>query len=124
MPVKHLIGTARELGFPARMLRLALRFYRGRRHIQYEKAYFGAVYARSGIIAGCSLATTLVKVFMWKVLDAATTLYPSIRLKVYLDDILLQWVGHASNRRFVPLGVLVKAIKHYGGVIETELGAS
>ena len=121
IPLQHLVGAAKDLGFPSELLRLALRTYRGRRFIQYEKAFSSSVFARRGIIAGCSLATTLVKVFMWRALDAASELYPSIRLRVYLDDILLQWVGHAKNGRFVPLATLVKAVCHYSGLIVEDL---
>ena len=81
------------------------------------------MHARRGVIAGCSLATTLVKVYMWKVFDAARALYPGIRLKVYLDDILLQWVGRAGEGRFVRIEVLIQAVKHYGSAIRTDLEA-
>ena len=121
VPLQHLVGAAKDLGFPSGLLRLALRTYRGRRFIQYEKAYSSSVFARRGIIAGRSLATTLVKVFMWRALDAASELYPSIRLRVYLDDILLQWVRHAKNGRFVPLATLAKSISHYSGLIVEDL---
>jgi hypothetical protein len=123
IPLGQLIAAAKDLGFPAPMLRLALRIYKGARYIQYEKAYSSAVFAKNGIIAGCSLATTLVKVFMWRTLDAAWALHPGIKLKVYLDDILLQWVGHLRARRFVPLSELVQAIVHYTEVIDSELAA-
>ena len=123
IPLAQLVAAAKDLGFPASMLRMALGIYKGARHIQYEKAFSSAVFARSGIIAGCSLATTLVKVFMWRTLDAAWALHPGIKLKVYLDDILLQWVGHLRSRRFVPLKGMVRAIVHYTEVIDEELAA-
>ena len=69
------------------------------------------------------MATTLVKVYMWKVFDAARALYPGIRLKVYSDDILLQWIGRAGEGRFVRIEVLIQAVKHYGSAIRTDLEA-
>ena len=123
IPLKQLISAAKDLGFPSKLLRMALGIYRGARSIQYERACSSAVFASNGVIAGCSLATTLVKVFMWRTLDAARGRFPGIRLKVYLDDILLRWVGHLRNGRFVQLSTLIKAIVYYSEAICDEMKA-
>ena len=42
---------------------------------------------------------------------------------MYLDDILLQWIGRVGEGRFVKIEVLVQAVKHYGSAIRTDLEA-
>ena len=43
-----------------------------------------------------------------------------IKLRIYFDDLLLQWVGKKGNSRFVHFSQLVEAIKYYSDAIQLE----
>ena len=115
-----LLRCAHEQGFHPTLVWLALQAYSGHRRIRVDQAFSRGVRVNQGIIAGCAMATTLVKVFMWKVLDNAKAQYPTIKLRVYLDDLLLQWVGRLGRSRFVNIGQLVEAVMYYSDVIQLE----
>ena len=124
IPHWMLMRCAQEEGFHPTVAWLAVQAYGGCRRIRVEQAFSRLVWVYPGIIAGCSLATTLVKVFMWTMLDMATKRFPMIKLRVYLDDLLLQWVGKLRNARYVRIGQLVEAISFYSDVIQLEWNAT
>ena len=47
----------------------------------------------SSIVAGCSQATTLLRVFVVRVLDKVVRRNPNIRLDVIVDDITMSAIG-------------------------------
>ena len=98
-PYWLLLQCAHEQGFNLTIVWLALQAYSGHRIIRVDQAFSRGVQVYQGIIAGCAMATILVKVFMWKVLDIARKRFPMIKLKVYIDDLLLQWVGRMGRSR-------------------------
>ena len=120
MPHGLLLRCAKEMGFHPVVARLAIFAYGGNRRIRVDGGFSRSISVGQGIIAGCSLATSLVKVFMWKALDLAYTRFPMIKLRVYLDDLLLQRVGKPGNFRYVHIGKLVEAILYYADVIQLD----
>ena len=122
IPHWRLLQCAKDEGFHPTIAWLALQVYGGVRRIRVDQAFSEPASVGQGIIAGCSLATTLVKVFMWKALDRAVKSFPMIKLRVYLDDLLLQWVGKLGKHRFVHVDQLVEAVKYYSEAIQIEWG--
>ena len=120
IPHYLLLQCAHEQGFNLTIVWLALQAYSGHRRIRVDQAFSREIQVHQGIIAGCAMATTLVKVFMWKILDTARKRFPMIKLKVYLDDLLLQWVGKMGRSRFVNIEKLIEAVKYYAEVIQWE----
>ena len=57
-----LVQEARATGFPVSLLRAAFAFYSAARFIKFGPFSAGPSFASRGVVAGCSLATTLVKV--------------------------------------------------------------
>ena len=92
------IKEAREARFPSVLRKLAVGMYAGRRRIVKDKVYSRAVRPRKGIVAGCSIATTLVKVCLRRVMNNIRALYPRITRRIFLDDISLQWKGRGRGR--------------------------
>ena len=64
-----LLEAARETGFPEGIMRAAIAAYAGPRVLTMQGTISRAVYLVKGIIVGCSLATTPIKVYMLKVID-------------------------------------------------------
>ncbi len=84
--------------FPLTVALLAVGQYRGRRRIGVSRCLTEAVTTSQGIVAGCALATTLVKVILLDVLDEVLRAHPRLRVAVYLDDIKLVWRGFSVLR--------------------------
>eukprot|EP00959_Pyramimonas_sp_CCMP1952_P174599 3648741-Pyramimonas_sp.AAC.1 len=57
------------LRFPRCLIRLAVTAYRGPRFVSLSSLVDGPRYATLGVIAGCSIATTGVRIFVIPALD-------------------------------------------------------
>eukprot|EP00973_Karenia_brevis_P045392 6287233-Karenia_brevis.AAC.1 len=103
-----------------RILRVCLSIYGGPRVLSVEGAVTETFCLSTSIVAGCTFATTLLRVVLIEILDAGCRLYPQIELYVYIDDIDLGVSGTAeavvetcaSATRMMVLG------------LENKLGAS
>ena len=84
------------VGFSLRLLRVLLAIYGGPRRIFIQGAYSRAVTLAATIVAGCTMATTMLRVFLTRVLDRFTAVW-DIPLAVYIDDLSLDVVGKASK---------------------------
>ena len=60
---------AKDLGFPTPLVRLAIAMYTGPRWLYTKEGIANPISPNRGIAAGCSLATTLVKVYYLVALD-------------------------------------------------------
>eukprot|EP00959_Pyramimonas_sp_CCMP1952_P242217 5062923-Pyramimonas_sp.AAC.1 len=67
------------------MARLAIRAYRAPRFLSLGGCLDGPWFVFSGIVAGCSLATTLIRVNSIEALDLIV-LRPCCDLALYIDD--------------------------------------
>ncbi len=59
----RLLSEAHKHGFPVAIVRACLAAYAAPRMLTLDKAAARELYPRRGVIAGCSFATTLVKLF-------------------------------------------------------------
>ena len=94
---KELEERANRLGFPRQLVRLALAAYKAPRLIAQQGKLSAALSANRGVIAGCGLAATWVKVYCIEALDHFKELHPRIRLDAYIDDITLSAVGDSEQ---------------------------
>ena len=92
IPLDVLLARADMLNFPRCIIRLAVSAYRGPRFVSLSSLVDGPHFARFGVIAGCSMATTGVRIFLIPVLDTLR-LPQQLYLSVYIDDYSLNAVG-------------------------------
>ncbi len=88
-----LVSRASESGFPTAVLRLCLGMYSAPRVLSMRGRASRELHPRRGIIAGCPMATTLVKVFCVKPLDALVRELPaSTHVDAHIDDFVITGV--------------------------------
>eukprot|EP00973_Karenia_brevis_P079843 11079498-Karenia_brevis.AAC.1 len=90
-PIVH--EAALRMGFPLRIVRVCLAIYAGKRIISVDGAVTQFFKIGTSIVAGCSFATTILRVVLLECLDLGCKLYPQIALYVYVDDIDLGTSG-------------------------------
>eukprot|EP00969_Alexandrium_andersonii_P233555 10311794-Alexandrium_andersonii.AAC.1 len=56
--------------------------------------YSKPFYSMQGIIAGCSHATTLLRVVLFRLVSRVDSMYRSVLLRVLVDDTSIQWSGN------------------------------
>ncbi len=132
-----LVDEARRLGFPTCLVRAALAAYAAPRMITFGRATARELHARRGLIAGCSFATTLVKVFYLRRMDAMIKEIPrSVKVDAYIDDLALTAEGpraraaedviiaHAVMRRILTVELGCKLAPNKAAVVasDRELG--
>ena len=93
--VRHdsLIIEARELGYPLRLLWMLLQLYCQPRRIRAYGSWSRPYLAKQGIIAGCTHATYLLYLLLYRTLKRASTLCPSVTPRALVDDVGLQLVS-------------------------------
>ena len=114
MPHEQLRAAARRWGFPAVLLEVALRFYSSARHIVVGKSAAAALYATRGVVAGCSLCTTLAKLILLTPMDALCSACPSVDVDVFVDDVRLGAIGSPD----VVVRTLVEAFEEVEGLLD------
>ncbi len=92
-----LIERARSHGFPEVLVRMAVAAYGGPRMIRLRDFVATEVYADRGVVAGCPLATTLVKVYTLSAYDELLVRAPSVWFDNYIDDNVLSAQGPPSS---------------------------
>ena len=94
----RLVGEAAAIGFPRALLTPALAVYGGPRLLMMHGRTARELYPRKGIVAGCSLATTLVKVYYAKAFDELRARLPrAMSFDVHIDDIIMTMVGRPEE---------------------------
>ena len=99
IPFSVIIREAAALRFPAVVTYLAIDMYGGGRRIVADKVYSTVRHTAKAIVAGCSIATTMVKVCLRRVLSRIGEAFPRIIRRIFLDDLSLQWKGRRLERR-------------------------
>ncbi len=85
-----LLQRARRTNFPEAIVRVCLALYACPRMLALDGALSREVYPEHGIIAGDTMATTLVKVYCVGALDELCyKLPPTVDLDVHIDDLVL-----------------------------------
>ena len=93
-----LATEARAVGFPEEIIQAAIAAYAGPWVITLQGMISRAVYPLKGIIAGCSLATTLIRILMVRVLDDVIKELPTgTNVDVSVDDIGISVEGPPSQ---------------------------
>ncbi len=108
-----------RLGFPPALLYLALRAYRAPRFVTINGYADGPFYARKGLTAGCSLATTFVRIYCIEAYDKIP-ITPSQQFFNFIDD---DSVACAGSLREVVRGITSTA-DLLEGLITKELQSS
>ncbi len=95
---EQLAEEAKALGFPLPVLRAALSAYAMARMLTIQGRVAREMHPTRGVVAGCPLAMTLVKVYYLRALDKFTADAPrGIHLDAYVDDLTLSVVGEARR---------------------------
>ncbi len=93
----RLAEEARAVGYPIPLLRAAMAAYSAARVLTLQGRIARELYPTTGIIAGCSLAMALTKVYCLRAFDAfAADLPPSISFDAHVDDLTLGATGHPN----------------------------
>ena len=90
---KAICERAAQSGFCDVLLRLTLAIYRGPRRLSYQGLVASQRYANRGVVPGCSIATTIVKVYCLQPFDCFCRDFPETRLDAYIDDFQLSAAG-------------------------------
>ena len=83
-----LVQFAKAKKFPTRLLRLCIATYGGmRRVVSHGQCSTWFEVPGQTIVAGCGMATTLLKVYTIELFDALRKWHPRVELHVYVDDV-------------------------------------
>ena len=85
-------------GFHLGILHLLLWLYRCARLVSIDVVCSDCVNASCTVVAGCTFATTLMKVVLLRFGDQMVRRYEHIMLMIYVDDVQLLAAGHGSLR--------------------------
>ncbi len=93
-----LVKEAQVLNFPLVILRASLAAYVGPRMLTLDGRASKELHAQNGILPGCTFATTYVKLFYLRRLDAvAAELPPEAVMDIYIDDVAIAADGDGSD---------------------------
>ncbi len=116
-----LAQEAAALNFPLDIVRASMAAYGLPRMVALHGRLAREVHPRRGVIAGCTFATTYVRVFMLRALDRAVKEMPDgVSLDVYIDDVVISAVGEPKE----VTDKLLKAHATLRRIIQEELGCT
>ena len=95
------------VGFPPTLLVMAIKLYCLPRVIRLCGSHSVPYVSRQGIVAGCSLATSMLRALLFRSLVRIAQEYPRVTLKVVVDDVSLQW--RALRRHYTQVAGFVRA---------------
>ncbi len=91
---ERLASEAKALGFPLPVLRAALAAYSSARVVTLGGRISREVYPTTGVVAGCSLAMALTKVYCLRAFDDFVAEAPKrVQLGTFVDDLTLAAIG-------------------------------
>ena len=109
-----------QVVFSAVLTKVALSAYQCARHLAYAGMIVEALFASNGIIAGCHMATTIVKVYTITPFDKVCSVCPTVDFDFYIDDL----TGSRSGSAQVVENALGEAATVLRAAVEGELHAS
>ena len=116
---KELLARADRLGFPSQLTRLALRGYTAPRFIAQQGRLTKPLRAKRGVVAGCGLATTWVKIYCIEAFDKFEARYKGrVRLDAYIDDLTISATADTEDELEI---LLVEAALELARLIEEDL---
>ncbi len=93
-----LAQEAAALNFPLDIVRASMTAYGHPRMVALHGRLAREVHPRRGVVAGCTFASTYVRVFMLRALDRAVSEMPDgVSLDMYIDDVALSAVGEPKQ---------------------------
>jgi len=93
VPHGLLVLAAERLGYSTWLLRMSLAAYRLRRSIGVDAVYSRLVTATCGITAGSTFATTELRLLLIGAIDMTCSVWCSVEMFVYVDDMTVAAVG-------------------------------
>ncbi len=118
---QRLVEEARALGYPMPLVRGALAAYSAARVMTLQGRIAREVYPTAGVVAGCSLAMALTKVYYMRAFDALVTRLPAtVTLDAHVDDITLAATGTPT----AAVADLLTAHADLRATVEGELGCA
>ncbi|CAK0844578.1 unnamed protein product, partial [Prorocentrum cordatum] len=90
---KELLVEANSTGSPVKLRRACCVTYSGYRVIAVDGACSAPFRATGTVLAGCSCATGIAKLLLFRSFKKVAAFYPSVRLGSVVDDFTLQTVG-------------------------------
>ena len=130
IPFQCIVEEAIATRLPPVLTKLVVGMYASKRRIVKDKVYSKAVRTRKGIIAGCSIATTLVKVCLLRIMASVGGKFPRITRRVFLDAISLQWKGRDRGgirprrmKQVNPPKEFIKAVVYCIQLLAERIGA-
>ena len=93
--MKHepLWKAVKETGFPKRLGRLAMQWYTHPRRVVVDRSGTEEFSVHRTVVAGCGLATCLLRAMMLCVGDPLQKAFPAAKLKILVDDVSVQVVA-------------------------------
>ena len=118
-----LVQAAERHRFPLAVVRLCLLIYAGPRRIRVDEAFSDEFNLGIGVIAGCSVATALLRLVTLLAADIVAQRFHDVELYIYVDDTDMQAVGSAAKaaKRLAAAGAAYgQAIEQYAGLALNE----
>ncbi len=117
----RLLEEAEALNFPLPIVRACLAMYAGPRMLLLQGQAARELHPTRGIIAGCAIATTLVKIYYMRAFDNLVKQLPEgVDLEVYIDDVVLSADGDPGEVVPALADARAKLLK----VVTEELGCT
>eukprot|EP00959_Pyramimonas_sp_CCMP1952_P230376 4816371-Pyramimonas_sp.AAC.1 len=88
-----LAAAAQDLGYPLRLLALALDVYLGPRLLTLQRQVHTGILPGGGILAGCGQAVSQARAYLHAPLKAAHSSVPGLRLREWIDDLAFRLFG-------------------------------
>ena len=92
-----LIDCAHRHDYPLAVLRICLQSYRTPRRILLNGLVSSFLEPTAGILAGCSKATSLLRLYLLDLMHSNIGSHPSVSLNIYIDDLALD--ASADNKQ-------------------------
>ena len=91
-----LMQEAQAVQYPLRMAWMLIQAYRQPRTLRAHGSASRFFVSEQGIIAGCSHATTVLEVLLYRAMRRLSSRCPTITPRQLVDDISLKWAGTAE----------------------------
>ena len=87
--VRHdiLLAACKRAGFPVVLVRLCIAVYSGPRALNLGGVMSAVTVVGTSIVAGCTFATTLLRVALLQCFDIASVMFKDVSFYIYIDDI-------------------------------------
>ena len=106
-----LLREAERLGYPLRLLRLAIATYKMPRVVRVGTAYSDLVWASRGIVAGSGNATSEMRLVMINIVDSVMKHHPTVIPTLFVDDLSIELSGEDDHILFHIAGFTARTVQ-------------